>query len=93
MKRVVKDQDDKYVLLQNVDADNIYVFKGYSTIYKAHRIGDDKFAFVSLDDSNCFANGIHDSLEKLIGQTLFYNDEVLEFEYFAEFVEWLNDEV
>lgn len=93
MKRVVTDNNDNYVLLQDVDVDKIYVFKGYSDIYKAHRIGDDKFAFISLADSKCWANGIYNSLKALIENTLFYNDEVLEFEYFAEFVEWLNDEV
>ena len=92
MKRVVKDQNDNYVSLQNVDEDNIYVFKGYSDIYKAHRIEDDKFAFVSLANSKCWANGIYNSLQTLIEHTLFC-DEVLEFEDFEEFVEWLNDEV
>lgn len=93
MKRVVKDKKANYVLLEDVDADNIYVFKGYSNIYKAHKIGDDKFAFVSLADSQCYANGIHTSLKKLIDNTLFGDDEVLEFEDFDEFVEWLNYEV
>lgn len=93
MKRVVQDKNDNYVLLQNVDEDNIYVFKGYTHIYKAHRIGDDKFAFISLNDSKCYANGIHDSLEKLIGHTLGYGDEVLEFDDFEEFVDWLSNEV
>lgn len=93
MKRVVKDQNDNYTLLQNVDEDNIYVLKGCSDIYKAHKIGDDKFAFISLENSDCYANGIHDSLEKLIGRTLGYGDEVLEFEYFDEFVDWLSNEV
>ena len=93
MKRVVKDKNDNYVLLQNVDEDNIYVFKGYTNIYKAHRIGDDKFAFISLADSKCWANGIYNSLEKLIEHTLLGDDEVLEFEDFDEFVDWLSNEV
>lgn len=93
MKRVVTDKHDNYVLLQDVDADNIYVFKGYSDIYKAHRIEDDKFAFISLADSKCYANGIHDSLEKLVEHTLWAGDEVLEFEDFDDFVDWLSNEV
>lgn len=93
MKRVVKNQKDNYVLLQNVDEDNIYVFKGYSDIYKAHKIGDDKFAFICLADSECYANGIHTSLQTLIGDILYCDGEVFEFEDFEEFVEWLNDEV
>lgn len=93
MKRVVKNNCDNYVLLEDVDADNIYVFKGYSDIYKAHKIGDDKFAFISLADSECYANGIHNSLKKLIESTLFDDAEVFEFEDFDEFVEWLNYEV
>jgi ferredoxin-fold anticodon binding domain-containing protein len=93
MKRVVTDKHDNYVLLQEVDADNIYVFKGYSDIYKAHRIEDDKFAFISLADSKCWANGIYNSLEKLIENTLLGDDEVLEFEDFDEFVDWLSNEV
>lgn len=93
MKRVVTDNNDNYVLLQDVDVDNIYVFKGCSDIYKAHRIGDDKFAFISLADSKCWANGIYNSLEKLIENTLLGDDEVLEFEDFDEFVDWLSNEV
>lgn len=92
MKRVVTDNNDNYVLLKDVDVDNIYVFKGYSDIYKAHRIEDDKFAFISLADSKCYANGIYSSLQTLIEHTLF-GEEVFEFVDFTEFVEWLNDEV
>ena len=76
MKRVVTDNNDNYVLLKDVDVDNIYVFKGYSDIYKAHRIEDDKFAFISLADSKCYANGIYSSLQTLIEHTLF-GEEVL----------------
>ena len=93
MKRVVQDKNDNYVLLQDVDVDNIYVFKGYSDIYKAHKIGEDKFAFISLADSECYATGIYPSLEKLIGDTLFCDGEVLEFDSFTEFVDWLYREV
>lgn len=93
MKRVVTELDVTKVVLTDVDDDNIYTFKGCDDIYKAHRIEDDKFAFVCLNDSKCYANGIYDSLEELIGHTLRAGDEVFEFVGFKEFVEWLNDEV
>lgn len=93
MKRVVKDKNVYTVSLENVNACKIYAFKGCNKIYKAHRIGDDKFAFVSLANSDYFANGVHNSLEKLIGHTLWGDDEVFEFDDLEEFVEWLNDEV
>lgn len=93
MKRVVTELNVYNVALTDVDDNNIYTFKGYDDIYKAHRIEDDKFAFVCLNDSKCYANGIHDSLEKLIGHTLRAGDEVFEFNNFKEFVEWLSNEV
>jgi hypothetical protein len=93
MKRVVIELNVPNVALMDVDDDNIYTFKGCTDIYKAHRIEDDKFAFVSLNDSKCYANGIYDSLEKLIEYTLLDDDEVFEFVDFKEFVEWLNNEV
>ena len=93
MKRVVKNSNTDTVSLKNVDEDNIYVFKEYSDIYKAHRIEDDKFAFISLADSKCYANGIYNSLEELIEHTLSDDKEVFEFDVFEEFVEWLYNEV
>ena len=44
-------------------------------------------------DSECYANGTHTSLKKLIENTLFDDAEVFEFEDFDDFVEWLNYEV
>lgn len=93
MKEVIKTVNAYQVALEDVDDDYIYAFKGITSIFKAHRVSEDAFAFVSLADSKCYGNGVYASLEKLIGHALTYGNRVFEFKDCAEFVEWLNDEV
>ena len=40
--------------------DKIYLFKGFMRYYKLHNTSIGKFAFISLSDSNCLADGSWD---------------------------------
>ena len=93
MKEVITNICTEKVLLNEVDIYKIYAFKGYSNIYKAHRVEKDRYAFIDMESSNFYANDVHDSLQKLIKNTIDNGNEVFEFANFEEFIEWLNDEV
>jgi len=64
----------------------IYMFKGCNTFYKLHRI-DGKYAWISLVDSACYANGTNTAQEMLDYVT--EPDELLVFNNYKEFVEFL----
>lgn len=93
MKRVILDNCTAKVCLNEVASHKLYAFKGYQNIYKAHRVADDKYAFIDMESSNFYANDIHDSLQKLIKETIEDGDEVFEFSDLEEFIKWMNDEV
>lgn len=94
MKQVIQGVNKKIVLVEDVDSFNIYAFKSNSgEVYKAHRVQGGLYAFVDMATSQCYANDVHSSLQKLIEYTLATGYEVFEFDNFKEFVEWLNDEV
>lgn len=93
MKEVITNICTEKVLLNEVDIYKIYAFKGYQNIYKAHRVEDDKYAFIDMETSSFYANDIHDSLQKLIKDTIKDGNEVFEFCNLEEFIEWMNNEV
>lgn len=87
MKKVVRTKETEIVGLSNVQDSNIYAFKGCrSDIYKAHKIDNDTWAFIGLDDSKCWANGRHASLRNAIESNL--NKNVYEFDNVTEFLKW-----
>lgn len=93
MKKVIPDNCTGKVLLNEVNTHKIYAFKGYQNIYKAHRVEDDKYAFIDMETSNFYANDVHNSLQKLIKYTIEDGDEVFEFSDLEEFIAWMNNEV
>ena len=93
MKEVITNICTEKVLLNEVDIYKIYAFKGCTNIYKAHRVENDKYAFIDMETSTFYANDVHNSLQKLIKNTIDNGNEVFEFANLEEFIEWMNDEV
>ncbi len=48
---------------EEFDRDKIYAFYSTGDIYKLHRIGD-RWGFVDMGDSSCYASGTHDTPEQ-----------------------------
>lgn len=51
-----KELDD----VEEYDENKIYLLEGGCTAYKLHRIADDRFAWIDLETSMCYANGVFD---------------------------------
>lgn len=93
---------EKFFKMTKADANKIYVLKYGDLLYKAHRISDDKWAFISLSNSNTWANGEFDSLNKLFNSAMnkssnnaieSFSMNVFTFNNIKEFSEWLKDNI
>jgi len=92
MKRVIGTVNEDVVNINGVSDEKIYAFRGSANwIYKLHCVLNDRdneenmFAFISIDDSFRWANGVHSSMEEAI-QT--QTDNVFEFNSLKEFCMW-----
>lgn len=89
MKQVVSTFEESIRRIQDVNSTKIYVMdKGY----KAHKLGNLSWAWVSLSNSECYANGIFDTLISLIDSATRRGWQVYEFDNLKEFAEWIAKE-
>ena len=92
MKRVIGTVNEDVVSINDVSGEKIYAFRGSANwIYKLHCVlndhdnEEDTFAFISMNDSDSWAESEYSSIEKAIqAQT----DNVFEFDNLKEFCEW-----
>ena len=88
MKRVIGTVNEDVVSINDVSNEKIYAFRGFDDyVYKLHRVNDDMLAFISMEDSFCWADGSHSSMEEAI-QAQKRSDIVFEFGSLKEFCEW-----
>lgn len=88
MKEVIQKTCTETVLVTDVDTYNIYAFQGHSSIFKAHRVDGNKYAFVDMDTCEFYANGVHNGLKACIKEALDDDYEVFEFTSGKEFFKW-----
>ena len=92
MKRVIGTVNEDVVNINGVSDEKIYAFRGSANwIYKLHCVLNDRdneedtFAFISMNDSDSWAESEYSSIEKAIqAQT----DDVFEFGSLKEFCMW-----
>jgi hypothetical protein len=92
MKKVIKGEEAQVVTLANIDERKIYACVSYDTIYKAHRVDDDRWAFISMEESICWANGDYSSLREVIKSKIGSNS-IYEFDTTKEFLKWALEQV
>lgn len=63
----------------------LYAFHSCGGIYKLHRV-EDRFAFIDLKSSECYANGTRKTAQQMIDNT----NNVVEFNNHKEFAIWIN---
>ena len=89
MNRVIKSNQIGLTPINKVSENKVYAFKGDNTIYKLHRISPHpKYAFISLDNSICYGNGIFNTFREAFKYTITSNKDIYEFDNTVEFLEW-----
>ena len=92
MRLVVKEEDKKTVSIDKVKENKVYAFVGVSDVYKLHRVNTeehpDRYAFISLSDSMCFANGVFETIKDAVDYCISVGDKVYEFDDPADFCQW-----
>jgi len=91
MNRVISTVNEDVVSINDVSNEKIYAFRGFDDyVYKLHRVNDDMFAFISMEDSFRWADEAHFSMKEAIqAQTNFAGDiNVFEFDSLKEFCMW-----
>jgi len=62
----------------------IYGFIGITNVFKLHRVGLNEYAWIDLEGSECFANGIGTANEMI----LYAGKDIKVFDNYREFIEW-----
>lgn len=89
MKKVILEQADT-INFNNVEPENkAYYFHSFGSVYKLHRLEPDNYAFVGLDESICYANGVFDSAQKAIESTLQCDNEIYEIGSISDLIKFL----
>jgi len=93
MKRVIFDSSNVISYKEVCTEQKIYAFKSYTDIYKLHRIqlsgASEKFAWISLGESICYANGLFDNVQTaLLGSK---DSDIFEFDNLKEFANWISE--
>ena len=89
MNRVISTVNEDVVSINDLNDEKIYAFRGFDDyVYKLHCVTEegDRFAFISMDDSYCWAQEEeHPSMKEAIqAQT----NNVFEFDSLKEFCMW-----
>jgi hypothetical protein len=75
-----------YVHIDYVDKNKIYIVVGENKLFKLQRTSNDTWAFCSLDDSSCLADGWCSNMKGKIEETIRINSgKVYEFKIFNDF--------
>lgn len=69
---------------EDFNENKIYAFKGYISVYKLHRVGVEKYAWISLYSSECYADGIGTANEMIFKAGI----DLKVFNNYREFIEW-----
>lgn len=88
MKKIITEEADNEIFLYDVNGSKIILWLNESGFpeYKLHRVKDEpeeQFAFISLDDSRCYANGVGKFFE-IIKDSIYYGAHLVvvnKFEY------------
>jgi len=92
MKKVILEPEKKNVVhIDRIGSHKTYIVVFGTEKYKLHRIGNypDKYVFVYLLDSTCWANGIFDSMEDAIRAAIRDDGDVYEVDNMTDFIECL----
>ena len=82
------------VSVEDSDVNKIYALKGVAgSLYKAHSLSfrDESFAFISIDCSRYWANGVHLGLRKLLKSNI--GQKIYQFDTQEEFLRWSLEQV
>lgn len=91
MKRVILEEIKTTVSVADVCSDRkAYCFCSGKTIYKLHRIKNE-YAFVSLDESECYANGHFVSAKKAIKRSIEQGYEIYEINNTKDLIKFLEE--
>ena len=89
IKIVLKDPPPvNSVHIKQINSNRLYVSMTTYGVYKLQKIGDDKWAMVSLNNSIVWAAGGHSTAEKAIRSA---PGDVYEFDNLKELVGWLSE--
>lgn len=95
MKQVLTDNLNNFIKIDQICLyEHIIICIGSNNkkVYKLHKINgsdDDQFAFISMQDSECWHSGCHSTVKKAI--EVANSSMVLCFESLIEFCEWYKD--
>jgi hypothetical protein len=90
MRLVVKETKSDTVSIEQIDTNLLYFSENNcGDIYKLHRI-DNGWAFISMDDSDCWSSGNHGTEKEAILAEIRYGN-VYEFNSLLEAIGWFNE--
>ena len=89
MRKVIINKKLAEVTLSSCEADQIYAYYSMGHVYKLHRVNSeqDLYAFICLDDSISWANGVG-SFDEEMRTPIKNGTEIYEFVDVKEFINW-----
>jgi len=94
MKKVAQNiKPEEIVLLKNINPTRIYAFISSNNVYKLHSMSNYRYAFIDMDNSNAFASGFSDSIDKELEKQLEKDRNIYEFDSQKEFAQWMVDTI